>query len=112
MTGQGGRIHRTTQLRHDINNRVLWFQILELKSDRFVHDDLLQILAYEQWMTSSNQVGGNPRAVHMFAVANRYDENVMEHIKARAALKQKPIRLLTYSYTHEEGLLLTEIPIE
>jgi hypothetical protein len=99
-------------LRHDNNNHILWFQILELKSDRFVHDDLLQILAYEQWMTSSNQVGGNPRSVHIFAVANRYDESVMEHIKARAALKQKPIRLLTYRYTPEEGLLLAEIPIE
>jgi hypothetical protein len=99
-------------LRHDSENHVLWFQIMELKSDRFVHEDLLQLLAYEQWMTSSNQVGGNPRAVHMFAVANRYDENVMEHIKARAALKQKPIRLLSYRNTTEDGLVLTEIPVD
>jgi hypothetical protein len=98
-------------LRHDNDDNILWFQIMELKSDRFAHDDLLQLLAYEQWLTSSNQVGGNPRAVHMFAIANRYDESVMEHIKARAALKQKPIRLLKYKYTPDAGLVLTEIPI-
>ena len=85
-------------LHHDTFGNVIWYQLLELKSDRFRHDDLLQLLAYETWMTSSNQVGGNPRAVHMIALANRYAEEVLKHEAARRNLRQKPVRLLTYTF--------------
>ena len=76
-------------LRHNEEGEVLWYQLLELKSDRFRHDHLLQLLAYETWMTSSTQVGGNPRSVHMVALANRYDDDVLSNVNDRSKLNTK-----------------------
>lgn len=93
-----GREIDTILFHHDTQREVLWYQLIELKSDRFRQDDLLQILAYETWLTSSGQVGGNPRSVHMVAIAARFDDEVISHITARENLKQKPIKLLKYKF--------------
>jgi hypothetical protein len=98
-----GREIDTLLIRHDDTGSVIWYQLLELKSDRFRQADLLQLLAYETWMTSSNQVGGNPRMVHMIALANRFDIDVIQHEKSRRGLHQKPVRLLTYQVDDEFG---------
>jgi hypothetical protein len=96
-------------LRHNRRGEVLWYQILELKADRYRIDDLLQILAYETWLTSS-QAEGNPRAAHMIAVANRYDDDVLGQVATRYRLQQKPVRLLTYKYDEDtKELFLSEI---
>jgi hypothetical protein len=100
-------------LHHTNDGDVLWYQLLELKSDRFRYVDLLQLLAYETWLTSSNQVLGNPRSVHMIALASRFDEEVIDHILARKNLRQKPVKLLQYTFNTEElRLVLREINLE
>lgn len=90
-----------------LNSEILWYQLLELKSDRFRFEDLLQLLSYEIWLTS-NQAGGNPRSVHMAAVASRFDDDVLNQVSIRKDLKQKPVRLLKYSYDSEENELHIE----
>jgi hypothetical protein len=96
-------------LRHNQRGEVLWYQLLELKADRYRLDDLLQILAYETWLTSS-QAEGNPRAAHMIAVANRYDDDVLRQVATRHRLQQKPVRLLNYQFDQSlQELSLSEI---
>lgn len=102
-----GREIDVVLLRHNQYGEVLWYQLLELKGDRFRHQDLLQILAYETWLTSS-QAEGNPRSVHMIAIANRYDLDVLRQVAARYRLKQKPVRLLQYSFDPEAKKLTLE----
>jgi hypothetical protein len=96
-------------LRHNKRGEVLWYQLLELKADRYRIDDLLQILAYETWLTSS-QAEGNPRAAHMIAVASRYDEDVLSQVASRLRLQQKPVRLLIYQFDENtKELSISEI---
>jgi hypothetical protein len=64
-------------IRHTNDRLPLWFLLLELKRDRYIWENLRQLLAYETWMTSS-QAGGNPRMVHMVACAYRFDKDVMD----------------------------------
>lgn len=98
-------------LKHTPTSEVLWYQLLELKADRYQHEDLLQLLAYETWLTSS-QAQGNPRAVHMVAIANRFDEDVLAQVTARQRLRQKPVRLVKYAYDQTSNQLnLTELQI-
>jgi len=107
-TSEGSEID-VVLLRHDSKGEIIWYQILELKKDRYRSDDLLQLLSYETWLTS-NQAEGNPRAVHMIAVANRFDEDVLRQVAARSRLKQKPIRLIKYEYHQQTArLLLSEV---
>lgn len=104
-----GREIDVVLLRYNGRGEVVWYQILELKGDRYQTADLLQLLAYETWLTSS-QAGGNPRSVHMVAVANRYDTDVLQQIFTRYRLRQKPVRLLTYQFDESnQGLWLVEL---
>ena len=89
-------------LRYNERGDILWYQLLELKGDRYKIDDLMQILAYETWLTSS-QAEGNPRAVHMVAIANRFNLDVLHQVATRYRLKQKPVRLLTYRFDRSDG---------
>ena len=84
-------------LRYTAERRPLWFLLLELKRDRFQIEHLRQILAYETWMTAS-QASGNPRMVHMFACAYRFDQDVIEFSKERLNMGQKPVHLLRYEF--------------
>jgi len=40
-------------LKHGPSGEVIWYQILELKSDKYEYDHLLQLLSYETWLTSN-----------------------------------------------------------
>ncbi len=88
--------------RHQPDGRPLWFLLIELKKDRFQWEHLKQLLSYETWMTAA-QAGGNPRAVHMAACASRFDDDVLQHIRQRETLGQKPVILLRYSYESAVG---------
>jgi len=110
-TSEGSEID-VVLLKHNDRNEVLWYQVLELKSDRYKADDLLQLLSYETWLTS-NQAEGNPRSVHMLAIANRFDDDVISQVLARKRLKQKPVRLIGYSFNEETSKLsLKELLIQ
>lgn len=109
-TSEGSEID-IVLLKNDQYGEIVWYQILELKKDRYRSDDLLQLLSYETWLTS-NQANGNPRSVHMVAVANRFDAEVVDQVEARQRLEQKPIRLITYEYAVQSSQLkLTELAI-
>ncbi len=96
-------------LRHDSFGKVIWYQILELKKDRYQYDHLLQLLSYETWLTSS-QAEGNPRSVHMAAIANRFDQDVRDQVEERRRLMQKPVRLIEYDFDSTTNKLqLTQI---
>jgi len=89
-------------LKHNNQGKIIWYQILELKRDRYRFEDLLQILSYETWLTS-NQAAGNPRSVHMVALANRFDEDVVNNARDRYRLNQKPVRLIEYEFNEDEN---------
>ena len=95
-------------LAYDNQHKVLWYQILELKKDRFRWEDLKQLLDYEVWLTSG-QAEGNPRAVHMAAVANRFDNDVIDHLRRRKEAGQKEVRLIRYRYN---GLCAPRLTLE
>ena len=92
-------------LKHDIIGDVIWYQILELKKDRYKYEHLLQLLSYETWLTSS-QAEGNPRTVHMVAIANRFDEDVRKQVDERKLLRQKPVRLIEYDFDTETNSIV------
>ena len=46
-----------------------------------------------------------PRAVHMVAIANRFDQEVLDQVMVRHRLKQKPIKLITYNYDQTSNRL-------
>jgi hypothetical protein len=84
-------------IRHTNDRLPLWFLLLQLKRDRYIWENLRQLLAYETWMTSS-QAGGNPRMVHMVACAYRFDKDVMDFLRERESVGQKPVHLLRYEF--------------
>ncbi|MBI4769952.1 MAG: hypothetical protein HY784_05940 [Chloroflexi bacterium] len=87
-------------MKHKDNGSPLWFMLLELKKARFDWPHLKQLLDYETWMTAA-QAAGNPRSVHMVACGYQFSEEVVDHVRKRKSLQQKPIVLLQYSIEAE-----------
>ena len=104
-TSAGGELDLLL-LKYDGTGGILWYEVVEMKADRFGPIELGQLLNYETWLTGS-QAAGNPRCVHMVALAHRFESSITSYLEVRRELGQKPVTMVQYGFDGME-LVLTE----
>lgn len=75
---------------------LLWYQILELKAKTFSEDELRKVIDYEKWILNTRCE--NVLQAHSVGIGYDFDEDVVEFVRGRKKYKDRPIRLLRYSY--------------
>lgn len=94
-------------LKHNNQNEVLWYQIIELKQNQFSLIELNKLMLYEQWVINTLAYS-NERAVHAIGIANNFSDEVIDYIKGREVYGLKKIRLIKYSYNYKNKSLKFE----
>lgn len=77
-------------------NNILWYQILELKHDKFTMEELQRLIAYEKWLIKTR--AELPLQVHPIAIAFEFDKEVINFVRGRKAYLERPIRLIKYTF--------------
>jgi hypothetical protein len=86
-------------------NDVLWYQILELKHDKFTMEELQKLITYEKWLTKTR--AENPLQVYPIAIAAEFNEEVINFVKKRIDYKERPIRLVKYRFVEKTKSIKT-----
>jgi hypothetical protein len=92
--------------RHEAE-KIMWYEILELKKSSFSEEELDNLMDYEGWLINS-LAGGNDRMVHSIGIANRFDDKVKKYIKGRMTYGGKRIRLVEYNFNKKIIQFLSE----
>lgn len=87
---------------------ILWYEILELKQNKFTMEELQKLIIYEKEIIQSR--AENPLQVYPIAVAADFDEGVKKFVKGREDYKERPIRLVKYTFNSQtKELQLVEV---
>lgn len=89
-------------------NRIMAYDIIEVKRDVFDGKALAQLIDYESWFLQK-KVAGDLKMVRTTAIAKEFSDEVIDYVKKRSSFESKPIKLLTYSYSNEHGINLSLI---
>ena len=87
------------------NNEIVWYQILELKKEKFTIKELNTLMQYEGWAINT-LANGNTRLVHSIGIANSFSDEVLEYIKNRVVYGGKKIRLIKYIYNNTNNSIV------
>jgi len=77
-------------------DKLLWYQVLELKAHTFSEDELRKVIDYEKWILNTRCE--NVLQVHSVGIGYDFDEKVIAFVKNRKSYKDRPIRLIRYQY--------------
>lgn len=88
--------------------KILSYDIIEVKRDSFDGNALTQLIDYESWFLQK-KVSGDLNMIRTTAIAKSYTDEVIDYVNKRKQFENKPIKLLQYSYSDENGLALKEI---
>lgn len=89
------------------NNQVVSYDIIEVKRNSFDEDALKQLISYESWFLQK-KVAGDSNMVRTTAIAKSYSKDVVDYVKKRTIIENKPIKLLTYSFV-DNDIKLTSV---
>ncbi|MCD4761744.1 EVE domain-containing protein [bacterium] len=81
------------------DNEIIWYQILELKKEKFTVTELNVLMKYEDWAINA-LANDNARLVHSVGIANSFSDEVLEYIKNRTIYGGKKIKLVKYTYNN------------
>lgn len=88
-------------------DKVLSYNILELKRDRFDEKGLSQLLQYEEWFLNK-KVNGDYNMLRTTAIAKSVTPGVIDYLKKRKEYENKTVTILEYTNSDNE-LKLNEI---
>lgn len=86
--------------------RVMSYDIIEVKRDVFDENALHQLIGYESWFLQK-KVSGDYNMVRTIAIAKSFSPEVIQYVQQRTLIEEKPIKLLVYSYD-DGSLKLTD----
>ena len=86
-------------------DQISSYDILELKKDIFDEKALSQLINYETWFLQ-NKASGDQKMVRSTAIAHSFSQEVIDYVKMRKRIENKPIKLVKYSLTQEKQLKL------
>lgn len=89
-------------------NRILSYDLIEVKKDTFDEKALIQLINYESWFLQK-KVSGDMKMLRTTAIAKRFSEDVQQYVKQRALIESKHIKLVQYNYTNDSGFTLTPV---
>ncbi len=86
------------------------YAIIEMKRDIFDIDACKQLIGYETWFLQK-RAHGDQKMVRSVGIAKRFSEEVINYIRMRTVIENKPIQLIEY-YMANGQLVLKPIQIE
>lgn len=87
---------------------ILWYQIIEVKKDKFTIKELQTLITYEKWFI--NNRAETPLQVYTIGIASEFDDNVKKFVSNRANYIDRPIRLIQYKFNAQNNdLQLSEV---
>ncbi len=87
---------------------ILWFQVLELKRDKFTMYDLQKLINYDKWLIKTK--AENPLQVYPVAIAADFNVQVKEYVKHSKDYLERPIKLIKYYFDYKSKTIsLSEI---
>lgn len=105
-TNTGGEIDILLMFGNPLQqDQISSYDILELKQDKFDEKALRQLINYETWFLQ-NKASGDQKMVRSTAVARRFSQEVIDYVKMRKRIENKPIKLVKYSLNQEKQLKL------
>ena len=91
--------------------RVMSYDIIEVKRDEFDETALRQLIGYESWFLQK-KVAGDHNMVRATAIAKSFSPDVVQYVRQRERIEDKPIKLLRYSYSGGSLNLAAQAPEE
>ena len=85
--------------------RVLSYDLIEVKRDIFDEKALKQLVGYESWFLQK-KVSGDMKMLRTTAIAKRFSDDVIQYIRQRTAIENKRIKLVKYDYSVDKGIQL------
>lgn len=92
----------------DKKTDILSYDIIEVKRALFDEAALAQLIDYESWFLQK-KAAGDLKTVRVSAIASDFSPDVIDYVRCRKKIEGKPIKLLKYCFTQNEGLLLQSI---
>ena len=77
-------------------DKILSYNILELKRDKLDKKGLSQLLQYELWFLKK-KVNGDFNMLQTTAIAKSFDDDVLDYLKKRKVLENKKVTLLQFA---------------
>ena len=81
-------------------SQVISYDILEVKRSVFDLAALKQLVGYESWFLQK-KVAGDLNMVRSTAIAKHFSDEVIDYVRKRQEIENKPIKLLEYSYLEQ-----------
>ena len=78
---------------------IVSFDIIEVNKERFDLVALRQLINYESWFIQK-KVFGDLNMVRTTAIAKTFSDDVIDYVRKRTAIENKPIKRLMYSFTN------------
>lgn len=83
------------------------YAIIEMKRDVFDINACKQLIGYETWFTQK-RAHGDQKMVRSVGIARHFSEDVINYVRMRTFIENKPIRLIEY-YMKDDQLVLQPI---
>ena len=83
--------------------RIMSYDVIEVKRDRFDGKALHQLIGYESWFIQK-KVHGDLNMVRTTAIASRFSSDVVDYVQKRKRYEDKEIKLIQYK-TSTDGKL-------
>lgn len=81
-------------------SQVISYDIIEVKRSVFDLAALKQLVGYESWFLQK-KVAGDLNMVRSSAIAKHFSDEVIDYVRKRQEIENKPIKLLEYSYLEQ-----------
>lgn len=89
-------------------NIILSYDIMEVKKEVFDQNALKQLIDYESWFLQK-KVSGDMKMLRTTAIAYSFSDEVVDYVKKRKVVENKPIKLIKYNYDKDNGFSLEVI---
>lgn len=91
-----------------VNSQIASYDIIEVKRSEFDSKALTQLIEYESWFLQK-KISGDLNMIRTTAIARSFSTIVVDYVNKRKQFENKPIKLLTYSYSPNGQLTLHQI---
>ena len=91
-----------------MQNVILSYDIIEVKRDEFDTKALTQLIDYESWFLQK-KISGDMKMLRTTAIASSFSADVIDYVKKREEIENKPIKLVQYDHNEINGFSLKEI---
>lgn len=85
--------------------KVLSYDLIEVKRDLFDEKALEQLVGYESWFLQK-KVSGYMKMLRTTAIAKRFSEEVVNYVSQRTRIENKRIKLIQYDYSVKDDISL------